>query len=101
MLKLTHGSRNDERMNRRAPRTKTLAEASTGRASRTLGLTRGAFDYWQLRALEAKHGNGGALRSERFPRAGTLEADWNFCGADSMKGARAGFSGLPCRSNSV
>src|SRR5690348_3928722 len=101
MLKLTHGSWSLARVSSSKARTKAAAKDFVEKVVRTSRIGRGAFDYWRLRVLEAKHGNMAAACSERFRRAGTLEADWNFCSADSMQGARAGFLGLPCHPNSV
>lgn len=101
MLKLTHGSGSDGRVSTRNPRTRALAGAFIEMAFRASAPVRGAFDYWQLRAQEAKHGTAGADFSERFRHAETLRADWNFGGSGSMQRARVGLTGLPCRSNSV
>jgi len=101
MLKLTHGSRSHARVSSRKVRINASAKGCAEKVFRTSRRGRRAFDYWQLRVLETKHGNMAVARSERFRRAGTLEADWNFCRADSMQGARAGLLGLLGRSNSV
>jgi hypothetical protein len=101
MLKLTHGRKSDERVSSSDPWIRTTAEASFA-VARHGALTVGApFSYWQLRALASRQGNGSADFSERFRQVRTLEADWFFCRAGSMKWARAGLTGPLERWNSV
>jgi hypothetical protein len=101
MLELTHGSRSNERVSTRVPGAGATPELFLAAAPLGAAGVRRTCDSRQLRALAIRHGSDGRDLSERLPRIGTLEADWNFCDGDSMQRSRARVAGLPSRSNRV